>query len=135
MDKLFTILFKVPELQRKILMTAMFLAIYRVGFYIPLPIVDQHRSQLTGRIEDDRRASPVQQRRHRTGGFVRTRSRDNERMRRAIGAPIDEQRRTAALAPTRRIPRTEGHRRGAIVARIIGFAHHQSAEYRIGARP
>src|SRR5579864_3635806 len=41
MEKLFTILFKVPELQRKILMTAMFLAIYRVGFYIPLPIVNQ----------------------------------------------------------------------------------------------
>jgi preprotein translocase subunit SecY len=40
-QKLYTILFKVPELQRKILMTAMFLAIYRVGFYIPLPIVDQ----------------------------------------------------------------------------------------------
>jgi preprotein translocase subunit SecY len=39
--KLYTILFKVPELQRKILMTAMFLAIYRIGFYIPLPIVDQ----------------------------------------------------------------------------------------------
>src|SRR5207237_2791483 len=38
-----TILFKVPELQRKILMTAMFLAIYRVGFYIPLPIIDQSR--------------------------------------------------------------------------------------------
>jgi preprotein translocase subunit SecY len=42
-EKLYTILFKVPELQRKILMTAMFLAIYRVGFYIPLPIVDQSR--------------------------------------------------------------------------------------------
>ncbi len=41
MGKLYTILFKVPELQRKILMTAMFLAIYRIGFYIPLPIVDQ----------------------------------------------------------------------------------------------
>ena len=41
MQKLITILFKVPELQRKILMTAMFLAIYRVGFFIPLPIVDQ----------------------------------------------------------------------------------------------
>jgi len=40
-QKLYTILFKVPELQRKILMTAMFLAIYRIGFYIPLPIVDQ----------------------------------------------------------------------------------------------
>ncbi len=43
MQKLLTILFKVPELQRKILMTAMFLAIYRIGFYIPLPIVDQSR--------------------------------------------------------------------------------------------
>jgi preprotein translocase subunit SecY len=40
-QKLYTILFKVPELQRKILMTAMFLAIYRIGFYIPLPVVDQ----------------------------------------------------------------------------------------------
>ena len=46
MQKLYTILFKVPELQRKILMTAMFLAIYRIGFYIPLPIVDQ--AQLAG---------------------------------------------------------------------------------------
>ena len=43
MGKLYTILFKVPELQRKILMTAMFLAIYRVGFFIPLPIVDQSK--------------------------------------------------------------------------------------------
>ncbi len=45
MEKLYTILFKVPELQRKILMTAMFLAVYRIGFYIPLPIVDQSRLQ------------------------------------------------------------------------------------------
>ncbi len=43
MQKLYTILFKVPELQRKILMTAMFLAIYRIGFYIPLPVVDQSK--------------------------------------------------------------------------------------------
>jgi preprotein translocase subunit SecY len=42
-QKLYTILFKVPELRRKILMTAMFLAIYRIGFYIPLPIVDQSK--------------------------------------------------------------------------------------------
>ena len=41
MGKLYTILFKVPELNKKILMTAMFLAIYRLGFYVPLPIVDQ----------------------------------------------------------------------------------------------
>ena len=43
-DKLLTI-FKVPELRRKILFTAMLLAIYRIGFYIPLPIVDQAQLQ------------------------------------------------------------------------------------------
>ncbi|MFO0954869.1 MAG: preprotein translocase subunit SecY, partial [Isosphaeraceae bacterium] len=45
MEKLFTILFKVPELKRKILFTLLFLAIYRIGFYIPLPIVDQAKLQ------------------------------------------------------------------------------------------
>ncbi|HKM53900.1 MAG TPA: preprotein translocase subunit SecY [Isosphaeraceae bacterium] len=40
MDKLLTI-FKVPELRRKILFTAILLAIYRIGFYVPLPIVNQ----------------------------------------------------------------------------------------------
>ena len=44
MDKLLTI-FKVPELRRKILFTAMLLAIYRIGFYVPLPIVNQDRLQ------------------------------------------------------------------------------------------
>jgi preprotein translocase subunit SecY len=44
-NKLFTILFKVPELKNKILMTAMFLAIYRIGFYVPLPIVNQEKLQ------------------------------------------------------------------------------------------
>jgi len=44
--KLYTILFKVPELQRKILMTAMFLAIYRIGFFIPLPLVDQTKLEM-----------------------------------------------------------------------------------------
>jgi len=39
-DKLLTI-FKVPELRRKILFTAVLLAIYRIGFYVPLPIVNQ----------------------------------------------------------------------------------------------
>ena len=40
MEKLLTI-FKVPELRRKILFTAALLAIYRIGFYVPLPILDQ----------------------------------------------------------------------------------------------
>jgi preprotein translocase subunit SecY len=39
-EKLLTI-FKVPELRRKILFTALLLAIYRLGFYVPLPIVNQ----------------------------------------------------------------------------------------------
>ncbi len=42
MDKLLTI-FKVPELRRKILFTAILLAIYRIGFYVPLPIVNQRQ--------------------------------------------------------------------------------------------
>ena len=34
-------IFKIPELRRKILITLMFLAVYRVGFRVPLPIIDQ----------------------------------------------------------------------------------------------
>jgi preprotein translocase subunit SecY len=40
MNKLVTI-FKIPELTRKILITALFLVIYRIGFHIPLPMIDQ----------------------------------------------------------------------------------------------
>src|SRR4051812_7159829 len=40
MQKLLTI-FHVPELRRKILITAIFIAIYRIGYFVPLPIVDQ----------------------------------------------------------------------------------------------
>jgi preprotein translocase subunit SecY len=42
MNKLINI-FKIPELTRKILITALFLVIYRVGYYVPLPILDQQR--------------------------------------------------------------------------------------------
>ena len=35
------VVFTIPELRQKILLTLMFLAIYRVGWQIPLPIVDQ----------------------------------------------------------------------------------------------
>ena len=48
MDKLITI-FKVPELRRKILFTALLLAIYRIGFYVPLPIVNQRAVEKLGR--------------------------------------------------------------------------------------
>jgi preprotein translocase subunit SecY len=40
MNKLITI-FKIPELAQKVGITLLFLAIYRVGFYIPLPAIDQ----------------------------------------------------------------------------------------------
>ncbi|MBI3465280.1 MAG: preprotein translocase subunit SecY [Planctomycetes bacterium] len=42
MGKLLT-LFKVPELRQKILITMMFLALFRIGAWIPLPIVDQQK--------------------------------------------------------------------------------------------
>ena len=37
------IVFTIPELRQKILLTLLFLAIYRVGFHVPLPIFDQMR--------------------------------------------------------------------------------------------
>jgi preprotein translocase subunit SecY len=37
------VIFTIPELRQKILLTLFLLAIYRVGWQIPLPIVDQHR--------------------------------------------------------------------------------------------
>jgi preprotein translocase subunit SecY len=42
MNKLITI-FKIPELAQKIGITLLFLAIYRVGFHVPLPVLDQQR--------------------------------------------------------------------------------------------
>src|SRR5262245_33859644 len=40
MRKLITI-FMIPELRRKIYITLLFLVIYRIGFCIPLPMIDQ----------------------------------------------------------------------------------------------
>ena len=40
-----TTMFKVPELRQKILITMMLLAIYRVGTWVPLPIVNQEGMQ------------------------------------------------------------------------------------------
>src|SRR5207253_7479502 len=42
MNKLITI-FKIPELAQKIGITLLFLAIYRIGFHVPLPMLDQER--------------------------------------------------------------------------------------------
>ena len=40
MSQLLTI-FRIPELRRKIIITLLFLAVYRIGYYVPLPMIDQ----------------------------------------------------------------------------------------------
>ena len=42
------VVFTIPELRQKILLTLLFLAIYRVGSWIPLPIIDQAAGGLFG---------------------------------------------------------------------------------------
>ncbi|MBI1312593.1 preprotein translocase subunit SecY [bacterium] len=44
------LLFRIPELRRKLILTVILLAVYRMGFWIPLPFVDQ--SALQDRIAD-----------------------------------------------------------------------------------
>lgn len=39
-EQLFLI-FRIPELRKKIFITLMFLMVYRIGFYVPLPMIDQ----------------------------------------------------------------------------------------------
>src|SRR5438105_3077004 len=34
-------IFSIPELRQKILITLLFLAIYRIGYYVPLPFINQ----------------------------------------------------------------------------------------------
>ena len=34
-------IFKIPELRQKIFITLLFLAVYRIGYYVPLPMIDQ----------------------------------------------------------------------------------------------
>src|SRR5271155_1715467 len=36
-------IFKIKELRQKILITLLFLAIYRVGFHVPVPMIDQDK--------------------------------------------------------------------------------------------
>jgi preprotein translocase subunit SecY len=47
------VVFTIPELRQKILLTLLFLAIYRVGFHVPLPIFNQARASV-----DDTSDSP-----------------------------------------------------------------------------
>src|SRR5438270_1055600 len=41
--------FSIPELRQKILITLLFLAIYRIGFYVPLPFINQEEMSKTMR--------------------------------------------------------------------------------------
>ena len=34
-------IFSIPELRQKILITVLFLIIYRIGWHVPLPFIDQ----------------------------------------------------------------------------------------------
>ena len=45
-QKLVAIL-SIPDLRRKLLLTAVLLAVYRLGFWVPLPIVNQARLKET----------------------------------------------------------------------------------------
>ena len=38
------VVFTIPELRQKIFLTLLFLAIYRVGYWITLPMVDQSQA-------------------------------------------------------------------------------------------
>jgi preprotein translocase subunit SecY len=42
MNKFITI-FKIPELRKKIWITLLFLVIYRIGYHVPLPVIDQDK--------------------------------------------------------------------------------------------
>src|SRR5947207_15865737 len=42
-------IFKIKELRQKIFITLLFLAIYRIGFHVPLPIVNQESMKNTMR--------------------------------------------------------------------------------------
>jgi len=43
MLSMFVTIFRIPELRRKIFITLLFLVVYRIGYYVPLPMVDQVR--------------------------------------------------------------------------------------------
>ncbi len=43
MFRAFINIFRIPDLRKKVLFTLMMLGVYRVGFYVPLPCIDQDR--------------------------------------------------------------------------------------------
>ena len=54
LDKIVTV-FRIPELRQKIFLTLILLAVYRMGFAIPLPIIDQ--AEFAKRHEAQRQSS------------------------------------------------------------------------------
>src|SRR5215470_17850399 len=46
-------IFKIKELRQKILITILFLAIYRIGFHVPLPMIDQREMAQAMRGSDE----------------------------------------------------------------------------------
>jgi preprotein translocase subunit SecY len=57
MIKSFLNIFRVPELRNKVLFTFLMLLIYRIGFWVPLPGVDQHAMQEIAKNQDDSSAA------------------------------------------------------------------------------
>jgi len=57
MIKSFLNIFRVPELRNKVLFTFFMLLIYRIGFWVPLPGVDQARMQEIEKNQDDTSAA------------------------------------------------------------------------------
>ncbi len=50
-------IFRVPELRNKVLFTVLMLLIYRIGFWVPLPGVDQHAMEEIAKNQDDSSAA------------------------------------------------------------------------------
>src|ERR1700722_17503101 len=57
MIKSFLNIFRVPELRNKVLFTFFMLLIYRIGYHLPLPGVDQHSFEEMAKNQDDSRAA------------------------------------------------------------------------------
>lgn len=57
MIKSFLNIFRVPELRNKVLFTFFMLLIYRIGFWVPLPGVDQHAMEEIAKNQDDSSAA------------------------------------------------------------------------------
>jgi preprotein translocase subunit SecY len=57
MIRSFLNIFRVPELRNKVLFTFFMLLIYRIGFWVPLPGVDQHAMQEIAKNQDDSSAA------------------------------------------------------------------------------